>query len=126
MTIDGPGATESPYTVDAGHFPAEMALVSYSQYHETVDFGAIYRLEWWAIAPVNLKVGVLNRMDVQVLLEPYNIVHEKEGDYYSASYHGYANTTLRVKYNLLGNDRGRTALALNPLREIAHQPNRPG
>jgi outer membrane putative beta-barrel porin/alpha-amylase len=114
MTIDGPGATESPYTVDAGHFQAETALVSYSVYHETVDFGAIYRLEWWAIAPVNIKVGVLNRLDLQVLLEPYNIVHEEEGDYYSANYRGYGNTTLRVKYNLWGNDRGRTALALTP------------
>src|SRR6266404_6232942 len=30
MDTDGPGATESPYTVDAGHFQFEMALVSYT------------------------------------------------------------------------------------------------
>jgi len=114
MTIDGPGFTESPYTVDAGHFQLEMALVSYSLFRETVDFGAIYRLEWWSIAPLNIKVGLLNRVDLQLLLEPYNIVREREGDYYQASYHGYGNTTVRVKYNLWGNDGGRTALGLTP------------
>jgi hypothetical protein len=30
MDRDGPGTTESPYTVDAGHFQLEMTLVSYT------------------------------------------------------------------------------------------------
>src|SRR5438876_9593886 len=30
MDRDGPGATESPYTVDAGHFQVEMTLVDYT------------------------------------------------------------------------------------------------
>src|SRR5712671_4686897 len=53
LIVDGPGATDSPYTVDAGHFQVEMAFVSYSTYREQVD-GATYRLEWWAITPMNL------------------------------------------------------------------------
>src|SRR5262249_21376096 len=30
MDTDGPGSTESPYTVDAGHFQVEMTLVDYT------------------------------------------------------------------------------------------------
>jgi len=113
LIVDGPGATESPYTVDAGHFQVEMAFVSYSTYRESVD-GATYRLEWWAIAPMNLKLGLLNRLDVQLLLEPYNIVYEHEGDYYRATWRGFGDTTLRLKYNFWGNDAGRTAFAATP------------
>jgi hypothetical protein len=113
LSVDGPGTTESPYTVDAGHFQIEMSLASYSTYHETFD-GVTYRLEWWAIAPMTLKLGVLNRLDLQVLLEPYNVVYEREGDYYKARHRGFGDTTLRVKYNIWGNDSGRTAFAATP------------
>jgi hypothetical protein len=30
LSVDGPGATESPYTVDAGHFQAELTLADYN------------------------------------------------------------------------------------------------
>ena len=41
LTRDGPGKTESPYTVDAGHFQIEMDLVSYTfdQRQFTKDLG---------------------------------------------------------------------------------------
>ena len=44
----------------------------------------------------------------------YNIIYEKEGDYYQATWRGNGDTTIRFKYNLWGNDGGRTALALTP------------
>ena len=37
MDRDGPGATESPYTVDAGHFQVEMTLVDYTYDRESFD-----------------------------------------------------------------------------------------
>src|SRR5262245_52301608 len=37
MTLDGPGATESPYTVDAGHFQLEMTLYNQGSYEEDFD-----------------------------------------------------------------------------------------
>jgi hypothetical protein len=123
MTIDGPGATESPYTVDAGHFQVEMLFVSYTTYHETFtdpDFPdeiGKFRYELWNVAPMILKIGLLNKLDVQVVLEPYNFVYEREfiGDYdLRVKRHGFGDTTLRFKYNLWGNDGGRTALALTP------------
>jgi hypothetical protein len=112
LDIDGPGSTESPYTVDAGHFQVEMTLVSYTYDRESFD-GVTQQFEEWAIAPINLKIGLLNQLDVQVLLEPYNAQYERE-DGTRVTRRGYGDTTLRVKYNFWGNDGGRTAFAATP------------
>src|SRR6185503_18251404 len=113
MDVDGPGTTESPYTLDAGHFQVEMTLFGYSSYKETFD-GVKYRYDFWSIGPVNLKVGLFDKLDMQLVLEPYNHVHEREDGYYEVTRKGFGDTTLRFKLNCWGNDSGRTALALTP------------
>ncbi|MCI0743800.1 MAG: transporter [Verrucomicrobia subdivision 3 bacterium] len=135
LTIDGPGATESPYTVDAGHFQVEMTFVSYATQKET--FGPIiYRRDAWSFAPMTLKMGLLNNLDAQVILEPYNHIYEREDDLrlgggrprrgeppadtrvYSITRRGFGDTTVRLKYNLWGNDEGDTALAVMPFVKL--------
>src|SRR6266436_4230281 len=37
MVADRPDKTESPYTVDAGHFQVETDLVSYTRDHDTAQ-----------------------------------------------------------------------------------------
>jgi hypothetical protein len=111
MDIDGPGSTESPYTVDAGHFQVEMTLVDYTYDRKSLD-GVTLRFEEWAIAPMLLKVGLLNQLDVQVLLEPYTVYESEDGT--RVTRRGYGDTTVRVKYNFWGNDAGRTAFAATP------------
>src|ERR1051325_2051642 len=69
---DYPGSTESPYTVDAGHFQVEMRWITYSLDRESFH-GVTQRIEEWSIAPMNLKIGLLNQMDAQLLFEPYTI-----------------------------------------------------
>jgi len=113
MTTDGPGATESPYTVDAGHVQIEMAFVDYTSESDTYD-GIRYRLDWTAVVPFNLRVGLLNSLDLQLLLEPYNHVYEREGDVPSSTREGFGDTTMRLKYNVWGNDHGCTAFAVMP------------
>jgi hypothetical protein len=112
LDTDGPGSTESAYTVDAGHFQVEMTLVGYSSDRESFD-GVRERFEAWAIAPMNLKIGLLNQLDAQLLLEPYNLVYERE-DGSRVTRRGFGDTTVRLKYNFWGNDGGRTALAATP------------
>src|SRR5438445_434069 len=68
LDTDGPGSTESPYTVDAGHFQIEMTLVSYTSDRESFN-GVMQRFEAWAISPMHLKIGMLNRLNAQRLLE---------------------------------------------------------
>src|SRR5437773_1104630 len=71
FTTDRPDKTESPYTVDAGHFQFEMDLVNYTYDHEKSG-GVTHRVDGLAIAPINMKVGLCNRLDAQLVLETYN------------------------------------------------------
>jgi len=112
LDTDGPGSTESPYTVDAGHFQVEMTLVGYTHDRESFN-GVTERVETWAIAPMNLKIGLLNRLDAQLVLETYNLLHERENGS-RVTRRGFGDTTLRLKYNFWGNDGGPTALAATP------------
>ena len=108
FSTDRPDVTESPHTVDAGHFQVEMSLLEYT--HDD-DGGA--ELDEFVVAPANLKVGLLNNVDLQIVLEPY--VHQRvriDGNEDSAD--GFGATQLRVKVNLLGNDGGDAALAVLP------------
>lgn len=112
MDTDGPGTTESPYTVDAGHFQIELTFLAYSSEKDRFE-GENYKLDAWAIAPMILKVGVFNHLDAQLVLEPYYIVHERLGND-RVRLRGFGDTTFRFKYNLWGNDGGRTAFAMTP------------
>src|SRR3954447_26112230 len=65
MQTDRPDVTESPFTVDAGHLQIELSLAEYAR-----DGGS----EGWDVLPTNIKLGVLNNVDVQFLLLPYQDV----------------------------------------------------
>lgn len=108
MSTDRPDTTESPKTVDAGHFQLEMSLVEF----EREDDGA--RVDSWSIAPLNLKAGVLNNADVQMLFEPY-LIEEERGQ---ARLSGIGDLTLRSKVNLVGNDEGDFALGVMPFVKL--------
>lgn len=117
MSTDRPDRTESPFTVDAGHFQIEMDLVSYA--HDRDRSGGGGRTDAWAVAPVNLKAGLLNDLDLQVVIETWNHVRTKDqatGTVRNQS--GLGDISLRLKKNLRGNDGGRTALAVMPFVKI--------
>src|SRR5439155_26677228 len=61
--------------------------------------------EQFNLAPANLKLGLLNNVDLQFVFESY--VHQTHAA-------GFGSTQLRLKTNLWGNDGGDTALALMP------------
>jgi hypothetical protein len=100
FSTDRPDVTESPYTLDAGHFQIEMSLVEY-----THDRSHGRSFDAFSIAPTNLKVGLLNNLDLQLVLEPY--IHQTDAD-------GFGSTQLRLKLNVLGNDGGDVAFGLMP------------
>ena len=112
MSTDRPDKTESAYTVDAGHFQFEMDLASYTRDEERTD-GTTTKVDAWAVAPINLKVGLCNRVDLQLVLETYNDVRVRSGGV-TRTMRGYGDTTVRLKYNLWGNDGGATAMAAMP------------
>ena len=114
METDRPDKTESAYTVDAGHFQVEMDLLAY-----TYDRSSQETLRALAIASTNFKVGVLNNVDLQIIVETYNIqriADRATGN--TARLSGFGEVTLRSKINLWGNEGGPTALAIMPFVKI--------
>lgn len=114
LSTDRPDKTESAYTVDAGHFQIESDLVAFSHDRDTSG-GGDTRVKAWAIAPVNFKVGLLNRVDLQTVIETYNhVTTDDRAAGTKTRQSGFGDVTSRVKINLWGNDGGATALALMP------------
>ena len=114
LSADRPDKTDSPYTVDAGHFQVEMDLAN-----TTRSLDQDSRLELYQVAPLNLKLGVLNNLDVHLVLEPFTI--ERTKDLTTGAVEekaGMGDLTPRFKVNLWGNDGGRTALGLLPFVKL--------
>lgn len=109
METDRPDATESPRTIDAGAVQLEMSLAEFTRDSED---GA--RTDSWAVAPINLKIGLLNNADLQFLFTPYAHINPSPGE----TARGVGDFGLRLKINLWGNDDperwGGTALGIMP------------
>lgn len=114
METDRPDKTESPITVPAGHYQLEMDLVTYTR-----DRSKHEKVEAWRIAPVNLKIGVLHNLDLQVVIETYNSQKTTDRDTGRTDrVSGFGDVALRAKYNFWGNDGGPTAFAVMPFLKL--------
>lgn len=114
MSTDRPDKTESAYTVDAGHFQFEMDVLSYA-YDRDNGLPGDTTIESVSIAPINLKLGLCNRADLQVVLETYTSVRtHMRATRQVEKQRGFGDVTVRLKGNMWGNDGGPTALALMP------------
>jgi hypothetical protein len=114
MSTDRPDQTESPISVDAGHFQVEMDLVGATFDHDRSGPDDV-RTEAWSVAPMNLKVGLWNNVDLQLMIDPF--IHVRTKDRVAGTItedSGFGDITTRVKINLWGNDGGKTALAVMP------------
>lgn len=110
LSTDRPDQTESPYTVDAGHWQLEMDL-----FVHTRDRDGATRLRELSVLPLNLKAGLTTNVDLQLMVDPW--VRSTVGDRSSGSEtraSGFGDVTTRLKVNLWGNDGGPTAFALMP------------
>lgn len=118
MATDRPDKTESAYSVDAGHYQIEMDLLTYT-YDRSSAGGEHLTVKAWAVAPINLKVGVLNNVDLQIIAESYNIRRTKDRAANSGTrVSGFGDLLLRCKTNLWGNDGGPSALAVMPFVKL--------
>jgi hypothetical protein len=114
MSPDRPDKTDSPFTVDAGHFQLEMDFANFTYDAPNSQHGNT-QSEEYQIAPMNIKVGVLNDTDFQLVLAPWQWQRTESGNPGAVEHQsGFGDTTLRVKQNLIGNDGGFFALALIP------------
>jgi hypothetical protein len=107
---DRPDKTDCPYTVDAGHVQWEMSFVNY-----TCDNDNGISTRTWNVAPFNLKIGLLNYMDLQLIYDDYlNVFTKDTATGTSLRQSGFGDLTARVKMNLWGNDGGTTAFGFVP------------
>ncbi|HEX7261072.1 MAG TPA: transporter [Luteolibacter sp.] len=101
LSTDRPDTTESPHTVDAGHFQFEMELANWSRDGDGEEF---------SLGELNAKIGLSHCTDLQVVMPFYtHVSHGAEG---------FGDVQVRLKYNLWGNDEGATALALMPYVKV--------
>jgi len=108
LTADRPDATEAPITVDQGMFQVEMSFLSYTR-----NKNAGTTTESYSIAESNVKYGVSHNTDLQLVFTPYVSESTQTGGV-KTTVEDASDLTVRVKYNLWGNDGGDTALALMP------------
>src|ERR1035437_2771071 len=114
LNADRPDKTECPFTVDAGHFQVEMDFANMSYNRPNSERGNV-RSSAVEVAPLNLKVGLLNNLDFQLVFTSYR--WEKADNLDNGAIiqkAGFDGITPRFKVNLVGNDSGFFALALIP------------
>ena len=114
LSTDRPDQTESAYTVDAGHFQIEMDVANGTIDHDQSNGGDV-RSQVWNFGGLNLKAGLLNNVDLQVVLDGYVDSHvEDRVANQMVDDSGFGEVQTRLKINLWGNDGGKTALAIMP------------
>lgn len=110
METDRPDVTESPYTVDAGHFQYETDFVRLIK-----EKSEMQKTNTLLINQANIKIGLTGSTAIQIGFQTYG--RQKQTDISSGSTettHGFGDVTFRIKQNLIGNDNGDFALALLP------------
>jgi Putative MetA-pathway of phenol degradation len=108
MLTDRPNKTETPYTVDAGHYQFETDLVAFvtntdkdEESHSTT------------FNNINLKVGLFDDLDLESIIESY--VQETKTNKGKTEHHqGFGDVTLRLKWNAFGNSGGPIGLGFMP------------
>ena len=109
MVPDRPGITESPYSVDAGHFQYETDALRLLTRREGTTYG-----HDWYINHALTKIGLSDRTDLQIGVDSYTDTRNyDEADPSQTEVHrGFGDVTLRVKHTLVGDDNSRWALGL--------------
>jgi hypothetical protein len=123
FATDRPDKTESPFTVDAGHLQVELDFLNYT-FDRANAHGVHETLKALSIAPINVKVGLLNSVDLQIIAENYNVQWTRDrAANNSTRVSGFGDLLLRCKTNLWGNDGGSTAFGVMPFVKLPTNQN---
>ncbi|MDB5235372.1 MAG: hypothetical protein JWR44_2365 [Hymenobacter sp.] len=100
---DRPGVTESPFTVDAGHFQLEMDAFRL----RNSGSGDEEQSREFHLAYSTLKLGLSRRTDLQLELPLYSVAKQRstEASDWDERHAGFGDVTLRLKHNFLGDDQ---------------------
>lgn len=112
MSMDRPDTTESPYSVDAGHYQAEVSFLDYSR-----DISNGERATNINLLQSTLKVGLNDISDFQVVFSAHSWSQSYAQTNYSST-EGFDDIQLRMKINVWGNDGGDSGLGFIPFVQI--------
>lgn len=117
FATDRPDRTESPITVDAGHFQIETDFIVINQNQTTVS-GQEIKTSGFGVMVSNLKAGLTDNIDFQVVLTPYVTGKASVNGVDTQDLSGFGDTTLRLKWNLIGNNEGDFSFGLMPFMTL--------
>jgi hypothetical protein len=120
LSTDRPDRTESPHTVDAGLFQVEVDVFTYRG-DGSADALPGVESSSIALAPINIKAGLLHNVDLQFVMETWASNQRTEGGNVQRQ-RGLGAITVRTKVNIWGNDAGRTAFAIMPVIAFVAEP----
>jgi hypothetical protein len=109
MVPDRPGITESPYSVDAGHFQYESDGLRLL----TRRAGSTHGRDWYVNHGL-AKIGLTNKTDLQVEFDTYTTTHvyDDADPTVSQRARGMGDVSIRLKHTLVGDDDSRWALGV--------------
>lgn len=112
FSTDRPTKSDTPYTVDAGHYQYEADFLSWTYDHHNT---AQTTTSNFVVGDPTLKAGLTNNVDLEMALAPLNFNQSHvRGTTTENTAAGFGDVYTRLKYNLFGNDSGDYALALTP------------
>ena len=112
LWADRPDKTESPYTVDAGHFQIETDLVAYTRDRKSEASDASAFQESVNLNAINLKAGLTSNVDLQWIVEMARWARNYDEASAQSGRWGLGDVTPRLKINFFGNDGGLVSLGL--------------
>ena len=105
LDTDRPDKTNSPHTVDAGHFQIETGLASFTR---NTDSGV--RTKSWTWMDVDTRIGLIDWAELQLEIPFYEYSRETELESReTVRTRGVGDLTVILKTNFWGNDTGDTA-----------------
>lgn len=109
FATDRPTKSDTPYTVDAGHYQYEADFLNWTYNRNATTTSNLL------VADPTLKVGLTNATDLELALAPINLNQSHlRGTNTKTAAAGFGDVYARLKYNLLGNDGGDYAVAVVP------------
>jgi Putative MetA-pathway of phenol degradation len=118
MDTDRPNITNTPHTVDAGHWQIEMGVLDYSQ-HRDDSPGSAVRSDDLGLGQVNFRLGVLDTLELNAAINAYETDRtDSLASHARSRSSGFGDATVGGKLNLWGDEgtdaAGYTALAIQP------------
>lgn len=115
---DRPSKTDSPYTIDAGVFQVETDAINLTIDHRNPERADV-DVQTLLIGQSNLKLGLTNNVDLQILLQGYANRRTSGADFGPEERaEAFGDTTVRLKVNVIGNDGGKLSMALIPFVKV--------